>query len=69
MVITLLLLVEVLLMAEQFGEEDVSRLQVDIDDEVKTAAKIEALKQGVTLSEFVEVAIKEYLKKQSSNKK
>ncbi|NJR62920.1 MAG: hypothetical protein HC769_31525 [Cyanobacteria bacterium CRU_2_1] len=39
-------------------EFEIMRLQVDIAEEVKTALKIEALRQGKTLSELVEDALR-----------
>jgi predicted HicB family RNase H-like nuclease len=40
-----------------------ARIQADVDEQVKTDAKIAALKQGVTLSQLVEAAIREYLER------
>jgi len=45
----------------ELHEEEMSRLQVDVDEDLKTRAKIEALRQGLTLSELVSEALKLYL--------
>jgi metal-responsive CopG/Arc/MetJ family transcriptional regulator len=37
------------------------RLQVDIPEDLKTQTKIRALKEGITLSELVEAALRAYL--------
>ncbi|MGG6298122.1 hypothetical protein ACQ4M4_27325 [Leptolyngbya sp. AN02str] len=55
-------------MASEQGLDELMRLQVDVPEEVKTAAKIEALKQGKTLSELVEEALRAYLKMTPSAK-
>jgi len=41
-----------------------ARLQADVDDSLKTEAKIQALKKGLSLSELVTEALREYLDKQ-----
>lgn len=49
-------------------DEDMARLQVDVPEDLKTDAKVEALKRGVTLSEIVENALRDYLKKNQAKK-
>jgi len=41
-----------------------ARLQADVDDALKTEAKIQALKKGISLSQLVTEALKEYLANQ-----
>jgi len=50
-------------------ELEIMRLQVDIPEDVKTALKVEAARQGKTLSDLVAEAVREYLAKLSSDKK
>lgn len=40
-------------------------LQVSISDELKKEVKIQSIKSGVTMTEFVEEALKELLKKRN----
>jgi predicted HicB family RNase H-like nuclease len=40
-----------------------ARIQADVNDQIKTDAKIAALRKGVTLSQLVEAAIREYLER------
>ena len=44
------------------SSEEMARLQADVDEDVKTQAKIKALEEGTTLSDIVERALREYLK-------
>ena len=41
-------------------------LQVNISDELKKEVKIQAIKSGITITEFVERALKELLEKEKS---
>ena len=45
------------------SDSDMARLQADVDEEIKTEAKIQALKRGITLSQLVEEALRQYLGK------
>ena len=47
---------------------EMSRLQVDVDEDVKTQAKIKALQDNVTLSDVVELALRQYLKMKAKEK-
>lgn len=49
-------------------EFDMSRLQVDIPEDLKTEAKLEAVRRGVNLSTIVEEALREYFKKTKEEK-
>jgi NifU-like protein involved in Fe-S cluster formation len=49
-------------------DDDMSRLQVDIPEDLKTACKVEAVKKGITLSELVESALKAYLEQIKAKK-
>lgn len=60
--------VGVVLMHE-FLDDEMSRLQVDIPEDLKSQAKIEAIRQGKTLSELVEAALKLYLEQGVKGKK
>lgn len=47
-------------------QSDPMRLQVDVSEEVKTRLKIYSVKADTTMSEVVEIALKEYLDKVES---
>lgn len=55
-------------MPSDFYEEDMARLQVDVPEDLKTQAKVEALQEGITLSQLVERALKEHLEKLAKKK-
>ena len=44
-------------------DDPLMRLQVDVAEEIKTKLKIEAAKQGRTMSEIVEEALRDYFDK------
>ena len=50
------------------SDSEMARLQADIPEELKTQAKIEALKAGITLSELVEQALRAHLAKMQKQK-
>lgn len=50
-------------MAIDMEELDMSRLQVEIPEDLKTEAKLEAVRRGSNLSKIVEEALREYFKK------
>lgn len=56
-------------MSEELEDFSMARLQLDVSDEIKTRLKLQAVRQGATMSEVVENALRVYLdqveKKQS----
>lgn len=52
----------------EFSDSEMARLQVDVPEDLKTQAKVEALKEGITLSQLVERALKEHLEKMAKKK-
>lgn len=42
-----------------------ARLQIDIDEQLKTQIKVEAAKQNLNMSDIVEQALRDYFSKRS----
>lgn len=45
------------------ADDPMARLQVDIDEELKTRLKLHAVRQDKTMSDIVEIALAAYLDK------